>query len=245
MDPSKPSPLNMRPRARPEIAAAPPATRSRYVRATDIPRCGLPGVAVWPDTGVLLGLGVEEALPARFRRRFGDRTWVPRAVEQELRSHSDGFGLLADAATRVVRAWFLGDRKARSLELTNADQAQFDRVRVALKGLSNEPGKKHGGESVAITLAARESRLSGVRQVLLVNDRDASIVAAQEGLSSRHIGDVIAELECADGALGGQASLELFAKCCAISRPPRHACQANAAEFTCGRHSGVCATCDK
>ena len=66
----RPTPAMM-PRRRPAIPLAqrPPA-RARFLVAVGIPRRGMQGAIVWPDTGVLLGLGTDQDLLDRFRRHY-------------------------------------------------------------------------------------------------------------------------------------------------------------------------------
>ena len=77
-DGRRPTPAMM-PRRRPVIPPVqrPPA-RSRFVVAADIPRRGPRRAIVWPDTGVLLALGTDQALLDRFRRHYRGRIRLTR-----------------------------------------------------------------------------------------------------------------------------------------------------------------------
>ena len=75
----RPTPAMM-PRRRPAIPPAqrPPA-RARFLVAVEIPRRGTQGAIVWPDTGVLLGLGTDQGLLDRFRRHYRGRIRLDEA----------------------------------------------------------------------------------------------------------------------------------------------------------------------
>ena len=84
----RPTPAMM-PRRRPEIPPAQRApARASFRVAADIPRRGAQGAIVWPDTGVLLGLGADQAMLDRFRQHYRGRIRLTKLVCRELRGIS-------------------------------------------------------------------------------------------------------------------------------------------------------------
>lgn len=249
--PARPSPANMPQRRRPVIPTklSGPA-RSEFRKATGIPRRGWDDATVWPDAGILLLLGTAEDLPGRFARHYHGRARIPRKIENEVRGHSSGGGTTdmeqrkSRAATAVVRALFLGSGTFPKLELTDADLPLVDRVITALKNLPGGKGKAHGGEAVLIALAVRHKRATGERQVLLSNDGGASVVAALHDVPTRHAGDVLAELACADTKLAPARCLKLFIASCLVSTPPASCRPADDSAFRCSRSGSACTPCD-
>lgn len=226
-----------------------PPPRAHFVVAKDIPRRGLTDSHVWPDTGVLLALGVSPDLPKRFRSLYSGRARVPRQVENELRGHSRpsagaGQASKVAAATSVVNALFIGHSAFPKPELKDEDMPLVERIRVALKGLPGAIGKSHGGEAVMIALAVRSGRESHARQVLLANDGGASVVAAAHGIATRHAADVFAEMACADPTLDADLCFENFKSACAISSPPASCTPNDRSYFACRKEGDSCRPCD-
>ena len=100
-----------------------------------------------------------------------------------------------------------------------------------LKALSEVPGKRHSGEAELIVLAEKQAALGQGKHILLSNDGGASIVAGQHGISTRHIGDILAEFACADPDLAAEACMRAFNVAIRISAPP--------VPQPAGRHSGI------
>ena len=125
----RPTPAMM-PRRRPAIPLAqrPPA-RARFLVAAGIPRRGAQGAIVWPDTGVLLGLGTDQDLLDRFRRHYRGRIRLAKLVCRELRAFSEQpTGEAPDedydritAATRAVRTLLIGESALPVTELADDD----------------------------------------------------------------------------------------------------------------------------
>ncbi len=227
-DAEQPTPAMM-PRRRTVIPPAPrPSSRAAFQVATSAPRRGWPDAIVWPDTGVLLGLGTDQTLLDRFRAHYGGRVRVVRGVDREIRSHSldnlapnaaDEDRARVAAATRVVQAFLIGPGVWPVVELSMADLTDVDTVREQLRALSDDPGRKHGGEAEIIVLASRAAASDGNRHVLLANDGPASVVAHRRGIPTRHIGDVLAEFACADPELSADQCLAACLLAMTVSKP--------------------------
>jgi hypothetical protein len=241
-------------RRRPVIPPAqrPPA-RSVYKIAFDMPRRGIPGSLAWPDTGVLIGLGISQELLARFRRHYRARIRVTKRVASELRGHSlVATESLADeahdrvmAARAAVQALLIGPDALQPVEATMEDLPEIERITQQLKAKSDDKAKGHGGEAEIIALAAKEARRNSKVHLLLTNDGGASIIAHEHGLPSRHIGDMLAEFACDDPQLAPEACRQAFEKALRLSAPPAHSRQSGAADFTCRKNSSGCDHCDK
>lgn len=249
--PTRPSPANMPQRRRPVIPTKPPApSRNEFHKATGIPQCGWADATVWPDTGVLLLLGTAEDLPGRFVRHYRGRAQVPRIIQNEVRGHSNGGGTVdkeqrkARVADAVVNALFLGSGVFPQPELVHEDLSLVDEVRTALKNFPGGRDKAHGGEAELIALAVRLKREAGKRQVLLSNDGGASVVAALHHVPTRHAGEVLAELGCANVDLSAARCMKLFTESCEISAPPASCRPVNDAAFRCSRSESGCPPCE-
>lgn len=252
-DEPRPTPAMM-PRRRPAIPPAqrPPA-RVRFLVAVGIPRRGAQGAIVWPDTGVLLGLGTDQDLLARFRRHYRGRIRLAKLVCRELRALSEQpAGEASDedydritAATRAVRALLIGESALPVTELGDDDLSAAGNVAEQLKALSEVPGKRHSGEAELIVLAEKQAARGQGKHILLSNDGGASIVAGQHGISTRHIGDILAEWACADPELAAEACMRAFNVAIRISAPPFSSRPADIQAFTCTRTATGCDQCDK
>jgi hypothetical protein len=241
------------PRRRPTIPPAPrvPA-RSKYQVASDLPRRGLEDARVWPDTGILLGLGADQDLLDRFRDHYRSRIRIAQAVERELRWHANlpRDGLAGEeydrvsAAARSVRNLLVGDGRLQVVVPDFGDLQFIEIITQQLKGFSDVPRKGHGGEAEIIALASGLARQDGRKHVLLTNDGGASVIAGRHGISSRHIGDVLVEFACADPALDPAVCLRAFQAAVLLSAPPVQCRQSSAADFACARLAAACAACD-
>jgi hypothetical protein len=249
----RPTPAMM-PRRRPAIPPAQRApARARFLAAVDIPQRGTRGAIIWPDTGVLLGLGTDQGLLDRFRRHYRGRIRLTKLVCRELRALSEqptggapdeDYDRIA-AATRAVRTLLIGESALPVTELGDEDLNAAASVTEQLKTLSEVPGKRHSGEAELIVLAEKQAALDRGKHVLLSNDGGASIVAGQHGISTRHIGDVLAEFACADPALAAEACMRAFDVAIRISAPPARSRPAGAQAFTCNRTATGCDQCDR
>jgi hypothetical protein len=248
----RPSPAMM-PRRRPVI---PPAQRSpamsAFKVATGIPRRGIQGAVVWPDTGVLLGLGTGKDLLDRFRLHYTGRIRIAKTVEAELRfrSNRDTSGLSDDeydrvsAATAAINALLVGPDRFLPIGVGNEDLPEVARIVQQLKAISEDKNKRHGGEAEIIVLAAKQARTGGCVHMLLTNDGGASIVAEQHRLQSRHVGDVLAEFACGTPPLAPEACYTAFTAAVRLSAPPSHSRQSQVEDFTCVMTLSGCADCD-
>jgi hypothetical protein len=221
--------------------------------AVDIPRRGAQGAIVWPDTGVLLGLGTDQGLLDRFRRHYRGRIRLTKLVCRELRAFSEQSTIgAADkdydriaAATRAVRTLLIGENALAITELGDEDLTAAASVTEQLKALSDVPGKRHSGEAELIVMAEKQAALGQGKHVLLSNDGGASIVAGQHGISTRHIGDVLAEFACADPDLEAEGCMRAFNVAIRISAPPVRSRPASVQAFTCTRSTTGCDQCDR
>jgi hypothetical protein len=250
---SRPNP-SMMPKRSPNIPLAPPGLRKRiFAIADDIPQRGWDAAVAWPDTGVLLVLGMHSDLPARFRDRYPGRINVATQVSREVRSHSDGQAgpnepesiyLRVQAARAVVRSLLLGSGSLPILALEEGDLTAVDVARDQLAALSADPKKKHGGEAEIIVLARKNMRSDGPPQVMFTNDGAASVVASKMGVPSRHSGHLLAELACHDMEFTPAEALTYFTSSLIVTSPPRVALMLSEANYTCQAQAGVCKSCD-
>jgi hypothetical protein len=244
----------MMPRRRPAIPPAQRApARANFLVAADIPRRGTQGASVWPDTGVLLGLGTEQALLDRFRRHYRGRIRLTKLVCRELRAFSEQpTGGASDvdydritAATRAVQTLLIGENALPVAELGDEDLIAVGNVTEQLKALSEDPRRRHSGEAQLIVLAEKQAALGQNKHILLSNDGGASIVADQHGISTRHIGDVLAEFACADPDLAAETCMQAFDTAIRISAPPVRSRPTSVRAFTCARSAIGCDQCDR
>jgi hypothetical protein len=250
----RPTPAMM-PRRRPAIPPAQqPPPRARFLVATDIPRRGTQGAIVWPDTGVLLGLGTEQALLDRFRRHYRGRIRLAALVCRELRAISEQPADEASdveydritAATRAIQTLLLGASSLPVAELGDDDLIAVANATEQLKALSeNNPAKRHSGEAQLIVLAEKQAAIGPGRHILLSNDGGASIVAGRHGISTRHIGDVLAEFACADPDLTAETCIQAFNIAIRISAPPVRSRPVSVQAFTCSRSATGCDQCEQ
>ena len=249
----RPTPAMM-PRRRPVIRPAQRApARARFLVAMDIPRRGTQGAIVWPDTGVLLGLGTEQDLLDRFRRHYRGRIRLTALVCRELRALSEQpTGEASDddydrimAATRAVQTLLIGESALPVAELGDEDLTAVGNVTEQLKALSEDPGRRHSGEAQLIVLAEKQAALGESKHILLSNDGGASIVAGEHGISIRHIGDVLAEFACADPDLAAETCMQAFNVAIRISAPPVRSRPTNVQAFTCARSVTGCDQCER
>ena len=249
----RPSPSSMARRRTPVIPAAPtPPRRSRYTIAADIPRRGWPTATVWADTGVLLFMGTHKDLPSRFRKHYSGRVRLTTSVDREVRGHSnaspDSSAPAADhqrvgAASRSVREFLLAGQLLPIEVLADEDLSAVAVVVEELKRLGDR-GKKHGGEAEIIVIAERLRATSNRPHILLTNDGGASTVAAQHGLPSRHAGDVLAELACANHDLDASTCWQRFQASEPISKIPEHCRPRGKDAFLCMGNKTSCTRCD-
>ena len=232
---------------------APRPPRARFVVAAAVPRRGWADAVVWPDTGVLLSLGVAPDLPARFRQQYRGRVRVARNVGLEVRGQSQAKAPDGDVAHRrreaaavAVRELLLAGTSLPVVHLAEEDLPEVQRVADRLAALSDDPSKRHGGEAACIVLARRAAATVPGRHVLLTNDGGASTVADRYGIPSRHAADVLAELSCADPALTAAACWRHHQDAVAFSGIPANARPAGRSAFDClADGGGTCRACDE
>ena len=214
---------------------------------------GLVERVVWPDTGVLLGLGTDQALLDRFRAHYRGRIRLTQLVARELRAHSekrledgasdDDYDRIA-AATRAVQALLIGDRSLSLVGPEIEDLPAVNNVTEQLKALVETSSKAHGGEAMIIVLAAKQAARDQKQHVLLSNDGGASIIADRYGIRTRHMGDVLAEFGCADPNLTPEDWLRSFGIAVRVSAPPARVRPTSSQAFTCVRRMTGCVECD-
>lgn len=252
MSSSSPSPSDMAPRRPPTISSKQAGkSPNEFLEATDVPMRGWPDATLWTDSGILLSLGTDPQLLARFRRHAGRRVQVPRTIQWEIRRISENRAQNSEAewraANTVVRECFLGSSVFPDPELNwQPNREQYQLIEDLLIILKNEPGgrdKSHRGEATLIALAV-DAMKTHPRAILLTNDGGASRAAGRYGLRSRHIGHLMAELGCADPSLSPEECLELFTTGRAVSSPPYGSCPKKAGDFACAKDGETCARCD-
>lgn len=251
---SRPNPTMM-PRRRPTIPHAPVGRRRNiFVCGNDIPQRGWDDAVAWPDTGVLLVLGMRSDLPARFRARYPGRINVATQVSREIRSHSnrqpepqdpESNYLRVQAAHEVVRTLLLAGSSLPVRGLEEGDLPAVDIAREQLAALSEDPKKKHGGEAEIIVLARKATDADGPPQVMFTNDGAASVIADKMGLRSRHAGHLLAELSCHDATFTPAEALAHFTFSLEVTAPPRQALLLAEADYTCQSVAGECSSCDR
>lgn len=243
------TPADMAARPRPALPVAPPP-RIRFKTPDGYPRRGRRDAVTWVDTGVLVSLGVKEGVPERFVALYG-RRWLRTSITvvHEVRRLSKRAPQtpadrdVSDAAT-AARAALLsrGRERLQVSQIGHEHLATRDQVRQQLRGLSANPKATHGGEAELITLAIADA--ASAPQVLLSNDAGASVVADQRGLPTRHIGDILCEMACADATLTcGSLYYELEAMT-AISRLERSVLPRSADALACRRSGDRCVPCE-
>lgn len=263
--PDGPSPNpRLMPKHRVVVPGAPASgARPRPAYATEpaIPRRGDPDAVAWPDTGVLLSVHAAPQppdsqedfdLPDRFRVHYRKRLRLAPRVASEIRSQSYGVGSsdrdirVASAAGLAYQRLLLGDRALTPVPLTDEDVDAVEKVKAqlrALPGASQDP-KKHQGEAECIVLAEKAAAASSRRHLLLANDAGASVIAKQHGLPSRHAGDVLGELSCADADLDAATCLRRFKAGNDVSTVPPAVAPQDEAAFECASAAdGTCPIC--
>lgn len=261
-DRPRPNP-GLMPKKRVVVPAAPASgARPRPAYATEpaIPRRGDPDAVAWPDTGVLLSVHATPEppdsqedfdLPDRFREHYRKRLRLAPRVASEIRSQSYGVGTsdrdirLASAASLAYQRLLLGDKALTPVALTDEDVAAVETVKAQLRALpgANQDPKKHQGEAECIVLAEKAAAASG-GHLLLANDAGASVIAKQHGLPSRHTGDVLGELSCADPDLDAATCLRRFKAGNDVSTVPPAVAPQDEAAFECASAAdGTCPIC--
>jgi len=217
----------------------------------------------WGDTGTLCSLGQRPHLLERVLRLYGGSLVVTEAVSLEIRikankperERTPENRVMCLSAKRVADKLDSGEIRVlplvQSQTVTNKQgiiQQQLrdlEANRRASLGLSDEDyAHKHSGETDSIIAALRTIEL-GKKTVFLTNDGGASLVAQRHGVASRHVGDLLAELGCADSSLTAD---ELYAQfnqvTTSFATVPQTARPADSSFFTCLRSDGVCNVCD-
>lgn len=250
------SPADMPRRRLPQVPVrpptpAPPATR--YEVAVTMPRRGWSDSSVWLDTGILLSAGTNADTLDRFRSHYANRASVGGAVDWEVRKHTEKAPAVDapesdharyNAAVAAVKALLVGPSALPVVRLNQSELALVEPIKLQLAALSNG-NKSHGGEAELIVLATRAARSQpSRRQVILTNDGAASVVAHGRQLPSRHAGDVLAELACADESLDCESCWARFNVGHAVSGIPRNARPGSSDDFNCRSEAGNCAHCE-
>lgn len=226
-----------------------PTAESRVVLfrvSEDYPRCGRRDAVTWVDTNILLSLGVRDVARERFLKHY--RTWLrtARAVVREVQTLSERSQDLrvASAASTIRQHVLLGGSERLQIKALSTDDLQTrDDVMRQLQGLSGDREVSNGGEAELITLAIAERRAGMPTHVLLSNDAGASVVAAFHDVPTRHIGDVLRELACADDELTAEelhADLDQMATVSTMQASVR---PRSAHDLACRRSQGACGQC--
>jgi hypothetical protein len=151
---------------------------------------------------------------------------------------------LVAAAKRIVTELLLGDGSFPKVDISTEDLPDVARITSQLKAVSREATKKHGGEAQIIVLAKKASA-SGRRQVMLANDGSASIVAAHNGVPTRHAADVLAELSCGDAGLSPEDCLAMMQASFPVSAPPADCRPTASSSFDCYHDDEGCRFCEQ
>ncbi|MER7939159.1 hypothetical protein [Streptomyces sp. NPDC094458] len=224
----------------------------------------MPVSMAWGDTGTLCSLGHRPHLLDGIMKLYGSSLVVTEAVAAELyamaripnaRRTADN-RLRCLSAERVVRA--LDDGRIRVCPLLESEEtlAKLDRVLRKLNmiearqqertGKMSDPFRsapKHTGEAHSIVSAMRTIEHGGTT-VFLTNDGGASLVAQHHGITSRHVGHLLAELACADQTVTATDLLEHFTVVTShFATVPADARPSGSDFFECRSLNGNCSLC--
>ena len=199
-----------------------------------------------------MSLGTQPDFLSMFRVHYRGRTRIAAAVARELRLHSQRAtaGLADDdydrvaAAGRAYQSLLAGPGRLEPVQAAEADLPEIDEVAAQLRAVSETGAKRHGGEAEIIVLARRRAAGRRRKHVLLTNDGGASIIAGRHGIPSRHFGDVLAELACAQRELDPGRCLRAFTESLPVSAPPARCRPSGADYFTCVMTAAGCGPCD-
>ncbi|MFC8703408.1 hypothetical protein ACFUIV_14670 [Streptomyces anulatus] len=171
-------------------------------------------------------------------RRTPDNRLRCLAAEQVVRALDDG-RIQAHPLPPSAETLALLDVILRKLEMIDARQGE--RTGRAPNPFRSAP--KHTGEAHSIVSALRTLE-HGKTAVLLTNDGGASLVAHNHGITSRHVGHLLAELACPNQAIGAD---ELFAQFDTVTRNfatvPADARPSSSDFFKCSMLNGDCPQC--
>ena len=238
----------------PKRAHRPGASHSAHATfrvAVGYPRRGRRDATAWVDAGVFLSLGVDADLPERFLQHYGTtRLRTSRTVAAEIsnrftRASTTPGDPVAKAAGAVLSRLFMPTPRIRFGDRAQIDKTTRDDVVKRLKGLSSDPKAGHGGEADLIALAHARIAAGDDQQVLLSNDAGAATVAAAYDIPTRHSGDMLAEMACADQSQKPDDLYALFGAMEKVSRVAQNARPRSADYMRCGRSGGHCPECDR
>lgn len=262
-DQQRPSPKGMVPRP-PSLHLRAQRSGARYAVAAHLPKRHVPVDRAWCDTGTLFSLAHRPALLAEVMSLYGPSLVVTEAVADEVRRiaripnarRTAENRLRCLSAERVVRALNGGQIRELPLSPSEGTYDKIDRILRQLDELEARQAKrevtpldqirstrKHAGEAHSIVSAVRTVELGGTT-VLLTNDGGASRVARQNGIDSKHVGHLLAELACADQELQADELLAQFEQVTAnFATVPADARPKNSLFFVCHMTDGTCAEC--
>lgn len=250
--PPRPSPLHMPARrAIPPAPSAPPPPRHAFKTP---PKRGYLAATTMADTGVLYAAARTRYLLDKVITHYGSRLRVCDVVMGEVRhrAHSTvdaGRQLEKNAAAEAERTL---DRLMVAVDrLAPEDAPVFDEIVRQLRALKQartstaddaDDHDRHAGEAASIACCVRISN-AGTAAVLLTNDGDASLAADARGVPSRHFGQVLNELVCAD-TLTPEDAHDHFTVASMVTTPPA-SCRPRAAnDLNCVKAAAGCSACD-
>ncbi|GAA1301746.1 hypothetical protein GCM10009579_83460 [Streptomyces javensis] len=258
----RPSPKNMAPR-RPSLQ---PRQRKLETqpRTTPLSRRHVPVSHAWGDTGTLCSLALRPALLNRVLDLYGGSLVVTEAVAEEVRRftripaarRSERNLLLCNGADVIARHLDNGEIKEYPLPpsagaLDKLDQVlrqlkEFEAAAVERTGRASDPissAHKHAGEAHSIVSALRTIEHGGTT-VLLTNDGGAIAIAERNGIPTKHLGQVLAELACEDPALAASDLLGHFIQVTRrFATVPAQLRPSGEESFTCMKKGDSCPLC--
>lgn len=264
LDRSRPSPKGMALR-RPSLQPRTQGAVRQRTPAPALPRRHVSVDMAWGDTGTLCCLALRPVTLNKVMRLYGPSLVVTEAVAEEVRRmaaipapHRTPENRLrcngADAITRILDR---GEIKVCPLpaSLGTIDQLgrvlrQLDEIEVAANerlGRTAEPlssARKHAGEAHSIVSALRTLEL-GRTTLLLTNDGGAMKVAERNGVSYKHVGDLLAEFACTDPAIPADELFRQFTSMTAsFATVPLSVRPSDDSPFSCLMRDDACGICD-
>ncbi|MFJ4487078.1 hypothetical protein ACIP3D_32560 [Streptomyces longwoodensis] len=238
----------------------------KYAVDSSLPRRRRHVTTALADTGLLYTLASRPKYLELFLELYGGTVAVATAVEDEIRkiaripqatrAHRN---LVLMGACADLLAAKLDDKTITVLEpsedsadLEPALQQQLlelDRVEAGRRGTTWRPvdvdrTKRHHGEMESI-LVATDIIKAGGTALLLTNDGGASRVAWRQGVSARHLRDILGELACANPDMKEEDLLTAFNEMTAhFGTLPAEVRPTDSSAFRCRALGGACHLCD-
>lgn len=255
-----PRSANLRPRP------ALPPTR-RYAIDPALTQRRRPVTAALADTGLLYTLAHRPKYLQMFLEFYGGTVSVATAVEQEIRDVANvpqvhrphrSLVLMGACADRLVAELDNGTITVREpseasddlrypvqQQLRELDRAAAQRRQEKWSPHDADRAKRHAGETDSILVAADIMKAGGTA-ILLTNDGGASLTAWRQGVSSRNLRHLLAELACARGNLKEDDLLTAYHEMTAhFGTPPADVQPVDSSAFLCrATLEGECRSCD-